>query len=319
MPISWIYLAVISLRRFFYQKNIFKTKKFPVPVIIVGNITVGGTGKTPLVIWLAKLLKRNGYHPGIVSRGYGGKANFYPREVTANSNAAEVGDEAVLLAQKTNCPVVVDPNRCKAVTTLLEKNNCDIVISDDGLQHYALARDIEIAVIDGQRRLGNGFCLPAGPLREPKKRLHEVDFIVVNNGETKEGEYATHLLLQSIYNLVDTDAVLDLKNLQTPVHAVAAIGNPNNFFNSLMQLGLMIIPHAFPDHYLFKQEDFNFLDDSIVVMTEKDAVKCKDFADHRFWCLPIEIEAPELAKAILKKLNHLSGTKAENGGLKISD
>lgn len=307
LPFSWIYSVIIFIRRQLYCLNILKSCSFEVPIIVIGNITVGGTGKTPLVIALANFFKKNHYKPGIVSRGYG-RTSRHPAFIPgAGISPAQLGDEPILIAQKTHCPVVVDHNRCRAVETLLKQYNCDIVISDDGLQHYALNRDIEIAVIDGQRRLGNNYCLPAGPLRESKKRLSAVDFIAVT-GEIEQGEYPIHIMTQSIYNLVNPEQILDVKTLQEPVHAVAGIGNPQKFFKSLRQLGITYIPHIYPDHYLYQQSDFNFLDDSIVIMTEKDAVKCQEFADHRYWCLPIEAMATELQNAVLEKLQkrHMS-------------
>jgi tetraacyldisaccharide 4'-kinase len=280
-------------RRWLYYKGIKKSTRFSVPVIIVGNITVGGTGKTPLVIALARFLLEQGYKPGIVSRGYGGKAAHYPLAVTPTSSVMETGDEAILLARNTPCPVIVDPCRVRAVTALLEKTDCNIVISDDGLQHYALARDIEIVVIDGERRFGNSFCLPAGPLREALTRLHKVDF-KVTNGMARSGEYAMKLR-HSIFRQVSApQCSQDVTALQNKtLHAVAGIGNPTRFFNLLRSLGLSIIEHAFPDHYLFKQADFPH-DAAFIIMTEKDAVKCEAFADERYWYLPVEAELEAL-------------------------
>lgn len=216
MPLSLLYLDAIRLRRWLYKIGFKASTRLPVPVIVVGNLTVGGTGKTPLVLWLAQLLSENGYRPGIVSRGYAGKAEPAPVIVRSDSNPAEVGDEALLLAQRSSCPVAVNPNRPAAAQLLLERFACDVIICDDGLQHYALQRDIEIAVVDGRRRFGNGYCLPAGPLREPQTRLREVDFIV-SNGEAAEldGEFVMHCRGRELVNLAD-NSKKSLERLRRP-------------------------------------------------------------------------------------------------------
>ncbi len=292
-PLSLAYRAVMALRRQLYRWGLKTTVRFPVPVIIVGNITVGGAGKTPLVIGLAKWLHRQGWQPGIVSRGYGGSAIQLPQIVRPTSNPKLVGDEAVLLVKKTGCPMVVGKDRPAAVATLLKNFTCDIVISDDGLQHLSLGRDIEIAVIDGERRLGNGFCLPAGPLREPAKRLQSVDFIV-NNGCEHPGEWKMSLIAEEIYQLNNPSHRLINDSIQgRAIHAVAAIGNPQRFFDTLKILGFKFTEHAFPDHYFFQKSDFNFGQDALIIMTEKDAVKCQTFADERYWCLAVRTELPE--------------------------
>ncbi len=308
LPFSWLYQSIISIRRFCYQKKIFKMTRFPVPVIIIGNISLGGTGKTPLVIWLANQLKKHGLKPGIVSRGYGGKAKYYPCAVTANSRPAEVGDEPVIIAKQTKCPIYVAPNRVAAVKQLLKDHSCDIIIGDDGLQHYALARDIEVAVIDGERRLGNALCLPAGRLREPPKRLQEVDFIICNGGQVQTGEYLMQLIPADFcsVNKTQTTKTLDYFKNKT-LHAVAGIGHPARFFKLLRQLGLTIIEHPFPDHHLFQKNEFNFAKDQLIVMTEKDAIKCQDFADENYWYLPVQAQLNNtLLAKILAKLNTVS-------------
>jgi tetraacyldisaccharide 4'-kinase len=305
LPFSFCYCLIIKIRRFLYRIHFKKTQRFPVPVIIVGNLTVGGTGKTPLVIWLVKFLQQQGFKPGIVSRGYGGKSPSYPQIISADSDAEMSGDEAILLAQATERPVVIDPRRVEAVRKLLQESDCNIVISDDGLQHYALSRDIEICVIDGGRRFGNQFCLPAGPLREPLKRLAEVDFIVAN-GQGKAGEYAMRLLPGDFCSVAQKKIICSpMKFKNKTIHAVAGIGNPSRFFHTLRMLDLIIIEHPYPDHYLFQKKDFNFADpDSIILMTEKDAVKCRTFADQRFWYLPVQAELPiEFGERLLEKLN----------------
>ena len=305
LPLAFLYYVIISLRRFFYKIGLKKTKYFSVPVIVVGNITVGGTGKTPLVIWLAHVLKQQGFKPGIVSRGYGGKMRHYPLIVNSKSIVTQTGDEALLIARQTQCPVVIDPERVNAVQTLLQTTDCNIVISDDGLQHYALGRDIEIAVIDGTRRFGNGFYLPAGPLRESVKQLATVDF-VVSNGAAQSCEYAMQLMVNRFHQVTQPDVSVDANFFSNKtIHAVAGIGNPARFFATLRQLGLIIIEHPFPDHYLFKKTNFNYGDDAIIVMTEKDAVKCEQFATKNFWYLPVQANVANLEQALLAKLECL--------------
>ncbi|MCQ8105290.1 tetraacyldisaccharide 4'-kinase [Methylomonas sp. SURF-2] len=294
MPLSMFYVDAVRLRRFLYRTGLKKSVRLPVPVVIVGNLTVGGTGKTPLVIWLARLLKQHGYKPGVISRGYAGDENQQPLAVTANSDPRRVGDEALLLAKRCDCPVVVAADRPAAGRQLLAENACDVIISDDGLQHFALRRDIEIVVIDGQRRFGNGYCLPVGPLREPPERVNSVDFVVVNAPkELLEGELAMHCRGDKLVNLRtgETQALADFKNI--PCHAVAGIGNPQRFFDQLAAAGLECQTHAFPDHHPFVADDLRFKDDRPVIMTEKDAVKCAGFAQPQYWYLPIDAALPE--------------------------
>lgn len=301
-PFSWCYRAAIALRRSLYRFGIKKTVNFSVPVVVVGNITVGGTGKTPTVICLAQWFKQQGWRPGIVSRGYGGNAAQTPQPVTADSNPRLVGDEAVLLAQKTQCPMVVCKDRVAAANLLLRTYDCNLVISDDGLQHLALGRKIEIALLDGERGLGNGFCLPAGPLREPAKRLQTVD-LIIHAHASPHGEM--QLIPEEIYQLIKPARSLPQEMfLHQPVHAVAAIGNPQRFFNMLENLGFKIIRHPFPDHYYFQPADFDFGADAIIIMTEKDATKCRAFADERFWCLGVVAKlAPSVFETLTHKLN----------------
>lgn len=292
-PFSLLYRAFVFFRHKLYQFNIKKINKFPVPIIVIGNLTVGGTGKTPLVIEVVQFLQKKGWRPGVISRGYGGKAIHYPCQVHSHSNPREVGDEPLLIVRNTGCPTIIDPNRSRGVNTLLGKKNCNIVVSDDGLQHLALGRNIEIAVIDGQRRFGNGFCLPAGPLREPISRLKTVDFIVTK-GTAGSNEFSMQLVPEYFYQLIHSE------NKQNPdyfygkkLHAVAGIGNPEQFFNSLRALGLTIIEHPFPDHHFFKPRDLNYGKDAIILMTEKDAVKCMGLVDARLWCLKAKASLDE--------------------------
>lgn len=307
-PFSLIYRFIVFIRRFYYRVGIFKVHRLAVPVIVVGNITVGGTGKTPFVIWLANYLKTQGYKPGIVSRGYGGVADHYPFDVKAKSDPLEAGDEPVLIARRTQCPVVIDPKRVRAAQYLLAEHDCNIIISDDGLQHYALGRDIEIAIVDGERRYANGFCLPAGPLREPVSRLKSVDFII-NNGGHAPGEFNMQLIDKQLQPVSDGENVL-AKGSHTHVQAIAGIGNPQRFFNRLEHLGYQFISHTFPDHHQYSFADINFGDDDVILMTEKDAVKCEAFADHRHWYLPVEAELdPAFQTAFMRKLKFRSETR----------
>jgi len=289
-PLSLLYHAVTRVRRLAYKANIFRSTRVSLPVIVVGNITVGGTGKTPLVAWLAEYLRGKGYRPGIIARGYGGTASSWPQQVRPDSDPGVVGDEAVLLAAKTGCPVTVAPDRVAAANALIARGECDVILSDDGLQHYALQRDIEIAVIDGVRRYGSGFLIPAGPLREPVSRLQDVDLVVVN-GQGSEGEHPMNLKQGDAHNLLDPDMVRDLNEFHfRTVHAVAGIGNPDRFFSSLQQAGLQLQTHAFPDHYAFQPADIRFGDGRAVLMTEKDAVKCRHFATANDWYVPVEAQ-----------------------------
>lgn len=280
-PLSLIYRFIIAIRFFLYRIHFFKSYHVDVPVIVVGNITVGGTGKTPLVIFLANELQKIGFQPGIVTRGYGGKSKTWPQCVDETSDPLMVGDEAVLIAKNTRIPVIAGPDRVESANQLVRDFQCNIIISDDGLQHYALARDIEIAVIDSMRRLGNGFCLPAGPLREPQKRLQSVDFIVAN-GVGKTGEFEMQFVIDDIINVADeTKKITIAECAHKKIMALAGIGNPERFFESLRMQGLTFTSIIFPDHYLFQKSDIAFEDAAIVLMTEKDAVKCKDFSDSR--------------------------------------
>lgn len=326
LPFSFIYRLIINLRRLCYLY--LPSSKFSVPIIVVGNITVGGAGKTPLVIYLVELLRRNGYTPGVISRGYGGNKKGAVI-VTSESKAGEVGDEPLLIAHRLNCPVVVGNNRVAATKKLLEIYKCDVVISDDGLQHYALPRDIEIVVFDNELQFGNKFCLPAGPLREPLDRLKRSDFIIrnFNTGLSSELILREENLLQKEraheYNMVLVPAALH--NIQNPllirspdyfqkktIHAVAGIGNPKKFFKTLsqLQLGASIIEYPFPDHYQYCSYDFSFSGaDEIIIMTEKDAVKCNSIASENFWYLEVNAKlATEFDRELLTKLIKVKAT-----------
>jgi len=303
VPFSWLFCLIVMLRRWIYC-FVLKKAYFDIPIIIVGNINVGGTGKTPLVIWLAHFLKHHGYRVGIISRGYGSKIKEFPQTVRPSiHHPEEVGDEPFLLARRTGCPVTIDPKRARGVEHLIAHHDCNLIISDDGLQHYALKRDIEIAVIDGERRYGNGFCLPAGPLREPPSRLKSVDFIVVKGASHKK-EITMHYALKPLRNVADENETQPLGYfLGQSLHAVAGVGNPRPFFNILLDNQCKIRPHIFPDHHPFKEQDFNFEENLPIVMTEKDAVKCRKFAKKNYWYLPIEARLPSsFGKRVLEKL-----------------
>lgn len=291
-PLGWLYCIAAVLRRAAYRLGIFSTGRVGAPVIVVGNISVGGTGKTPLVIWIARFLKANGLRPGIVSRGYRGRAEKWPQQVRPDSDPIMVGDEPVLLAQATQCPVAADPDRLRAAQTLLEHVDCDVIISDDGLQHLRLGRDVEIAVVDGIRRHGNGRCLPAGPLREPVSRLDSIDMTVANGGGIP-GEFDMRMAVGEAEQLVDASLTRPLETFNDgPVHAICGIGAPERFFDTLERAGLTLIRHRFADHHAYSAADIVFDDAIPVLMTEKDAVKCRRFADPRHWCVPIRAELP---------------------------
>lgn len=284
LPLAYLYQAVSVARRRLYRAGRLASGHLPVPVVVVGNISVGGVGKTPLTIWLVEALRAAGYRPGVVSRGYGGRAGRWPQRVGPDSDAALVGDEPLLIARRAACPVAVAPRRAEAAALLL--GECDVLVADDGLQHYALARDVEIAVVDGLRRHGNGACLPAGPLREPVSRLAEVDLVVCNGGKAQPGEYAMALLGDAAVNLADGRR-RPLAEFSEPVHALAGIGHPQRFFAHLRQAGLALDERPLPDHHAFTQADLEFGDGLPVLMTEKDAVKCTALADARHWAVPV--------------------------------
>ena len=289
-PVSLLFRLAVAVRRFFYRTGLARQQRFDAPVIVVGNITVGGSGKTPLVTWLVDYLRERGLRPGVVSRGYGGKSSQWPQQVRPDSDPATVGDEAVLLAQQAHCPVCVGPDRPEAVRALLQHTDCNIVISDDGMQHYAMARDLEIAVVDGQRRFGNGLLLPAGPLREPVSRLKRVDMVVCN-GEPHSGEFAMTLSQPRVYRLHEHGEKFDIDRFDGQrVRAIAGIGNPARFFDMLGSCGLAVEAHAFPDHHAYTAQDFAFDGELPLLMTEKDAVKCTRIIDGDAWVVSIRAQ-----------------------------
>jgi tetraacyldisaccharide 4'-kinase len=288
-----VFRVAVFLRRALYWLRILKSTRAGVPVIAIGNLTVGGSGKTPLAIHVAELLKSKRWSPAIVSRGYGGTVRA-PRGVTLAADPAEVGDEPVLMARRSGCPVWVGPERAAVVAALRQAHpDCDVVILDDGLQHYALRRDIEVAVVDA-RAFGNGFMLPAGPLREPKTRLWSVDAVIAHGTDKVKG-YAMRLEGEDVHRATDARERRALQSFAGQrVHAVAGIGDPKRFFLYLAQRGVQVVPHPFADHHPFRAPDLEFGDDAPVLMTEKDAVKCKRYARPQHWILPVRA-APDPA------------------------
>ena len=314
-PLSLLFGVVVAVRRWLYRVGGLHCTRMPVPVIVVGNITVGGSGKTPSVLWLVDCLQERGYTPGIVLRGYGGSESL--QEVRPDSDPARAGDESVLLAKRTGVPVFAGRDRAQAALALLAAHpGRDVLVSDDGLQHYGLARDIEIAVVDGQRRFGNGWLLPAGPLREPVGRLASVDAVLVHgDGELsalRAPQFLAKLTGDSFQNLLNPDFRVAAPDLRDRVlHAVAGIGNPPRFFAQLQRMGLTFRAHPFPDHFRFSADDLAFAGDDVVLMTEKDAVKCNAFARENWWYLPVEAEVdPALADLVVAKLRSLHGRQA---------
>lgn len=322
-PLEWVYRAIAAARRRLYRWRVLSSWRAPVPVIVVGNIAVGGTGKTPVTIALCELLQRAGYKPGVISRGYRAQPPRFPYRVRGDDSAQHCGDEPLLIARRTRCPVVIAPRRADAARYLLEQKSaenepCDVIVCDDGLQHYALQRDIELVVVDASRGFGNGHCLPCGPLREPIARLRSVDAVIVNGEQTARFSPAQaslspppvivglQLLPSAMVQLASAQAIPPRTwcKQNTRVHAVAGIGNPERFFATLRALGCDVIEHAFPDHHGFSAEDLAFDDVLPIVMTEKDAMKCAEFASDRHWYLQVRAQLPDsLATAILAKLN----------------
>ncbi|WP_308872955.1 tetraacyldisaccharide 4'-kinase [Thiothrix subterranea] len=280
LPLTGVFCVLAALRRWQHKRQ---QVKHAVPVIVVGNISVGGTGKTPLVIWLVERLREAEFKPGVVSRGY-------------QRQAGDIGDEPTLIKQRTQVPIAIGSDRNQAIATLLQQHTCDIIIADDGLQHYRMGRDVEICVVDGQRRFGNGYCLPAGPLRESISRLQSCDFVIVN-GDTMQMRGDT------LVNLATDETQLLMTWGDKTVHVVTGIGNPQRFLQSLKQAGLQVIPHLYPDHHAFTGTELCFDDTHPIIMTEKDAVKCRQFAGQNAWYLPIEaVLDATLAHALLTRL-----------------
>ena len=313
LPLSWLYGAITAGIRLAYRYGLKKSWKAPIPVVVVGNLTAGGNGKTPVVIWLVEQLQQRGLKPAVVSRGYGGKAPHYPLLLDAQTQAQQAGDEPVLIHQRTGAPVAVAPKRGEAIDALLQAHSdISVIITDDGLQHYALQRDIEIVVIDGERRFGNGWWLPAGPMRERASRLASVDAIITNGGEAQAGEIPMRLMPRQWINLATGHTLPITALADKPSVAFAGIGYPPRFFSTLHAQG--IYPqreYAFDDHQAYRFEDISDLASAgqVLLMTEKDAVKCRAFAADSWWYLPVEAQLPQSdADALLNKIMALLPT-----------
>ncbi len=318
-PLSWLYQYVSGRRR--CKAWEVRNEALPVPVVVIGNITAGGTGKSPLTAWLVRELRAAGWEPVILSRGYGGKSTQYPLLVSAETPASIAGDEPVMLARETSVPVVVDPQRRRGALWALEQKLGNILVCDDGLQHYSLPRDLELAVFDGERGLGNGAIIPVGPLREPVSRLSSVDFVVINGGELAPGDHpdafdgiehpqihAMTLEPSALVNL-RTGENRPLEDLRgQSVRAVAGIGNPGRFFESLRALGAEVSEAPYPDHHRFSAGDLDAGPDQWLVMTAKDAVKCRSFAPDNAWVLQVRARlSPEFSESVISSIRECSG------------
>lgn len=307
LPFSWLYGLVSGLIRLSYRWGLRKSWRAPVPVVIVGNLTAGGNGKTPMVIWLVEQLHQRGYRVGVVSRGYGGKSAVYPLVLNAQTTTQQAGDEPVLIYQRTGAPVAISPKRAEAVQALLQQGELDVVITDDGLQHYALQRDFELVVIDGVRRFGNGWWLPAGPMRERAARLKTVDACVANGGVAQPGEIAMKLQAQDAVNMANGERrpAAELPH----VIAMAGIGHPPRFFATVEKLGVEAeLEVAFADHQEYSHPQLAALtkQGQTLLMTEKDAVKCRAFAQPNWWYLPVDAVLPtEQAEQLLQGIEKL--------------
>jgi len=326
LPFSWLFRAVVAFRRIAFRIGAFRSVRVERPVIVVGNITVGGTGKTPAVLWLAEQLKSQGHRPGIISRGYRGSASAWPQDVMADSDPAEVGDEPVLLAERSAAIVVAGPDRVAAARRAIERG-ADVVLSDDGLQHYRLVRDCELVVVDAERGVGNGRLLPAGPLREPAGRLLQADALLLKSARLdapirkrgKGGPLEDGPVPRIPFTIVATTArslvTAERRPLESfrgqPVHAVAGIGHPQAFFATLRAAGIIVMEHALPDHAAIEAADLAFDDELPVLMTEKDAVKCRSLADARLWAVVADAAiAPAQAALLLSLIESVMAIKA---------
>ena len=317
-PLSWFFRRAVDRRRASYLQGAQAAWKAPVPVCVVGNITVGGTGKTPLVAWLSNWLETRGQRVGIVSRGHGGRAQ-YPMEVTCESSPDEVGDESLMLARRVELPIVVDPDRVRAVEYLLKTHKIDVILSDDGLQHYALARDLEIVVIDGMRGIGNGMLMPAGPLREPKERLESVDWVVANSTASGlvESEWVMQYRVTAFVN-VGTGQRMEPAAFRSKygsnVQAVAAIGNPERFRQTLQAEGFVPSLSVFRDHHRFSEDDFAHMTQEVMVVTEKDAQKIRELTSvaPSAWYVEVEVEFDREVDQFLQELFSSRGIALES-------
>ena len=310
LPFAMVFALAVNLRRLAYRLGWLASVKLPISVVVIGNITAGGSGKTPLVLYLAQELTRRGWRPGIVSRGYGGSAQDI-QAVSPASAAGVVGDEPLLLAHRASCPVFIGRDRVAAARALLSEHaDCNVLIADDGLQHLRLARDVEIVVVD-ERGLGNGWPLPAGPLRECPARIAEAHALVLNGDASlppvfnPPRVFGMRLAGERFSNLHDpqrTRSAADFRGLR--LHALAGIGNPARFFRQLEQMGLQVVTHAFPDHHVYQASELMFAGADALLMTEKDAVKCQAFAPPETWVLPVEAQLDsDLAQWLVEKIN----------------
>lgn len=296
-----IFSGLVATRKKLYAIGVKKTHKLKVPVIVIGNITAGGGGKTPMVIWLSKHLKSLGYRPGIVSRGYGGKRKVEPMFVTANANPAASGDEPLLMAKNTGLPVMVGKDRVKAAKALINSYSVNVIVADDGMQHLALGRDAEIVMLDAKWRTGNHQMIPAGPLREPLERLNDVDLVVFKGPFENQHHYC--LEIDEIYQLnhhKKTKEITSFRNQK--VVAIAGIANPEGFFNSLSQAGIAVVKTPYPDHYEFNENDFTGYQDNLILMTEKDAVKCEHMQLPNVWVVKVKVKMPEATEQAINQL-----------------
>ncbi|SDS47519.1 tetraacyldisaccharide 4'-kinase [Pseudomonas oryzae] len=289
-PLEILYRRIAGRRRAAYLSGSTPAWRAPLPVIVVGNITVGGTGKTPMILWLIEHCRRRGLRVGVVSRGYGAAPPSLPWRVRPGQSPGEAGDEPLMIVERSGVPLMIDPDRARAVRALLAEETLDLILSDDGLQHYRLARDLELVLIDGARGLGNRRCLPAGPLREPLERLAAVDACLVNGASADGAQgYAFNLRPAALVNLVSGERLpLDAFPPGQAVHAVAGIGNPQRFFATLEALHWRPVPHAFADHAAYSPDDLRFTPALPLLMTEKDAVKCRAFAADDWWYLAVD-------------------------------
>ena len=301
LPFSFLYGLISCVRRQLYKLGIFKSWQSPVPIIVIGNLSAGGNGKTPLAISLIEALKAKGLKVGLVSRGYGGKSNHYPLILDENTSTKQAGDEPVLIYHRTHVPVAVAPKRIDAVKALLDSHQLDVILTDDGLQHYALARDIEIVVVDGKRLFGNGWWIPAGPMRERRSRLKSVDLIIINGDSSKDfinqypdRTFTMQLIPDHVVNL-STNKQCELSALHH-IYAIAGISNPKRFFDMLIQMGAdLVYTESFADHQNFTLPLLEKVvgTNQTLLMTEKDAVKCRQFALPNWWYLPIDAVIPD--------------------------
>ena len=304
LPFSWIFGALVELRRWCFDRGLFKRFSVGIPVIVVGNLTVGGTGKTPLVIWLANSLFAQKRKVAVITRGYGGQSDQWPRRVKPGSDPVQVGDEAVLIAQQTQAIVIAGPDRVANARQAIAEG-AELIISDDGLQHYRMRRDLELVVVDNSRMFGNGFLLPAGPLREPVKRLQEADLILLNQRDDSrparlDPPSVTYRIRLVNLRALKSEAIRAVAELNgQTVHVITAIGHPQSFISALEQLGLHVDARILPDHARLSRADIEFNDDLPVLMTEKDAVKCQHIADSRHWAVTTQVQLSTVDEAQL--------------------